>query len=52
VTRPLDVFEVRDGALWSDDGGHALLYAVRPRRAFGFGKGDAFSQTRWRFADG
>ena len=45
-------FTVREGQLWSEDGGPALLFAVRAIRAFGFGKGDAFSQTRWRFADG
>jgi general stress protein 26 len=43
------VFTVRDGAFWSDDGGEALLFEVRPMTAFGFGKGDVFSQTRWRF---
>jgi len=42
-------FSVGDGQLWSEDGGPALLFAVRATRAFGFGKGDAFSQTRWRF---
>lgn len=44
------VFTVRDGGFWSDDGGEALVFEVRPMKAFGFGKGDAFSQTRWRFA--
>jgi hypothetical protein len=43
-------FTVRDGAFWSDDGGTAVVFEVRPMKAFGFGKGDAFSQTRWRFA--
>ena len=43
---------MREGQLWSEDGGPALLFAVRATRAFGFGKGDAFSQTRWLFADG
>ena len=42
-------FEVRDGAFHSDDGGRALVFEVRARQGFGFGKGDAFSQTRWRF---
>jgi hypothetical protein len=44
------VFDVRDGALWiegSDDPG--LAYEIRPVKAFGFGKGDPFSQTRWQF---
>jgi hypothetical protein len=46
----LFVFEVRDGALWiegSEDPG--LAYELRPTKAFGFGKGESFSQTRWRF---
>jgi general stress protein 26 len=29
--------------------GDALIYEVAPSRAFGFGKGRTFSQTRWRF---
>lgn len=29
--------------------GPVLVYDVRARKAFGFGKGDTFSQTRWRF---
>ncbi len=29
--------------------GPALVYDVRVRKAFGFTKGDTFSQTRWRF---
>jgi hypothetical protein len=29
--------------------GAALVYDVRARKAFGFTKGDTFSQTRWRF---
>ena len=46
----LFVFHLRDGALWidgSDDPG--LAYEIRPAKAFGFGKGETFSQTRWRF---
>ena len=46
----LFVFDVRDGALWiegSDDPG--LAYEIRPVKAFGFGKGNPFSQTRWQF---
>jgi Pyridoxamine 5'-phosphate oxidase len=39
---------VRDGALHGE-GGEALVYEVRPTTVFGFGKGDPFSQTRWRF---
>jgi len=42
-------FDVRDGA-FHHSGGHALVYEVAPSTAFGFGKGDVYSQTRWRFA--
>jgi nitroimidazol reductase NimA-like FMN-containing flavoprotein (pyridoxamine 5'-phosphate oxidase superfamily) len=31
-------------------GGDALLYRVNPSRAFGFGKGGPYSQTRWSFS--
>ena len=41
-------FEVRDGA-FQGQGGPSLVFAVSPRTAFGFGKGEPFSQTRWRF---
>ena len=41
-------FTVRDGAFYGD-AGEALVFAVSPTTAFGFGKGDPFSQTRWRF---
>jgi hypothetical protein len=44
------LFTVRDGA-FVGDGGEALVFEVRPRQAFGFGKGDPFSQTRWRFQE-
>jgi hypothetical protein len=46
----LFVFHVRAGALWiegSEDPG--LAYEIRPTKAFGFGKGEPFSQTRWLF---
>ena len=42
-------YTVRDGALHGDGGNIALVYAVPPAKAFGFGKGEPFSQTRWRF---
>jgi general stress protein 26 len=45
----LFVFAVRDGAFWSEEAGKALVFEVKPEQAFGFGKGEAFSQTRWRF---
>jgi general stress protein 26 len=41
-------FVVRDGAFY-DDGGRAEVYEFTPTKAFGFGKGTPFSQTRWRF---
>jgi hypothetical protein len=41
-------FDVRDGA-FHGEGGRAEVYEVRPQTAFGFGKGEPFSQTRWRF---
>ena len=47
---------VRDGALYhahdadrGEDANAALVYEVAPTTAFGFGKGEPFSQTRWRF---
>jgi len=43
-------FEVRAGRFFQEgipDG--ALAYEVAPAKAFGFAKGDPFSQTRWRF---
>jgi hypothetical protein len=30
--------------------GEALVYRVAPTTVLGFGKGESFSQTRWRFA--
>lgn len=42
-------FTVRDGGFWSDDGGTALVFRIARRKGFAFGKGDEFSQTRWRF---
>ncbi len=42
-------FDVRDGAFIGDEGNVAQVYAVAPVTAFGFHKGEPFSQTRWRF---
>jgi nitroimidazol reductase NimA-like FMN-containing flavoprotein (pyridoxamine 5'-phosphate oxidase superfamily) len=42
-------FTVRDGAFVNNEGGMALVYKVAPATVFGFGKGELFSQTRWRF---
>jgi nitroimidazol reductase NimA-like FMN-containing flavoprotein (pyridoxamine 5'-phosphate oxidase superfamily) len=41
-------FEVREG-YFHHGPGRALVFAVAPRTVFGFGKGEPFSQTRWRF---
>lgn len=50
------IFTVEDGAfrhgdesLRGDDPGIAIVFAVAPVTAFGFGKGEVYSQTRWRF---
>ena len=49
-------FLVRDGAfvhaeesLRGDDPGAAHVFAITPSSAFGFAKGEVYSQTRWRF---
>ena len=43
-------FGVRDGLFTHSSGeGVALVFEVAPKKAFGFRKGDEFSQTRWRF---
>ncbi|MDW4907144.1 pyridoxamine 5'-phosphate oxidase family protein [Streptomyces sp. ADMS] len=41
-------FEVRNG-FFHHGPGHAVVFSVAPRTVFGFGKGEPFSQTRWRF---
>ena len=50
-------FTVSDGAFHhapdsvrEDDPGAAWVYRVDPATAFGFGKGETYSQTRWRFS--
>jgi nitroimidazol reductase NimA-like FMN-containing flavoprotein (pyridoxamine 5'-phosphate oxidase superfamily) len=42
-------FSVRDGAFFNDAAGQVLVFAIAPETAFGFGRGDQYSQTRWRF---
>ncbi|MFD7233840.1 pyridoxamine 5'-phosphate oxidase family protein [Streptomyces syringium] len=42
-------FDVRDGLFVNPGAGEAVVFAVTPRTAFGFGKGETYSQTRWRF---
>jgi general stress protein 26 len=41
-------FEVRDGAFHAG-GTDAWVFTVAPTAVFGFGKGNTYSQTRWRF---
>jgi general stress protein 26 len=41
-------YAVRDGAFYGE-GGRAEVYEVSPTTAFGFGKGEMSSQTRYRF---
>jgi nitroimidazol reductase NimA-like FMN-containing flavoprotein (pyridoxamine 5'-phosphate oxidase superfamily) len=41
-------FEVRNGSFHQGPG-NALVFSVAPGTVFGFGKGEPFSQTRWRF---
>lgn len=41
-------FDVRDGTFHQGDI-DALVYEVTPTTAFGFGRGERYSQTRWRF---
>ncbi len=41
-------FTVHDGAFDNGAGEMAWVYKVTPATAFGFRKGEAFSQTRWR----
>jgi hypothetical protein len=44
-------FEVRDGA-FAHPAGSALVFEVAATKALGFGKGEEYSQTRWRFDRG
>jgi nitroimidazol reductase NimA-like FMN-containing flavoprotein (pyridoxamine 5'-phosphate oxidase superfamily) len=42
-------FQVRDGGVAGEDGDVAPAFEVVPKRAFGFARGEQFSQTRWKF---
>ncbi|MFF7013667.1 MULTISPECIES: pyridoxamine 5'-phosphate oxidase family protein [Streptomyces] len=42
-------FDVEDGSFVQPEAGAAQVFAVHPRTVFGFGKGDPYSQTRYRF---
>ncbi|MER5751271.1 pyridoxamine 5'-phosphate oxidase family protein [Streptomyces sp. NPDC002088] len=46
---PVWHFDVREDGAFQAKHGPAFVFAVTPRTAFGFGKGESFSQTRWRF---
>lgn len=43
-------FTVQNGAFHHEGGGTALVFEVALSTAFGFGKGEPFSQTRYRFS--
>ena len=50
---PPFVYAVANGAFQHEvvgEGGEAIVFEVAPTTAFGFSKGEQFSQTRWRFA--
>lgn len=52
-------FDVREGAFYEARGrdprvdsrsdARVLVYRVTPTKVFGYGRGDVFSATRWRF---
>jgi general stress protein 26 len=42
-------FEVRNGVFHDPEGGDAPMFEVRPSKILAFGRGDKFSQTRYRF---
>ncbi|MEV6761245.1 pyridoxamine 5'-phosphate oxidase family protein [Streptomyces sp. NPDC051105] len=43
-------YEVADGC-FQHGPGRALVFAVRPRKVLGFGKGEPFSQTKWTWTE-
>jgi general stress protein 26 len=43
-------YEVTDGGFRHDGDHHALVFGVAPVKVLAFGKGEPFSQTRYRFA--
>jgi nitroimidazol reductase NimA-like FMN-containing flavoprotein (pyridoxamine 5'-phosphate oxidase superfamily) len=43
-------FDVKDGA-FRHEAGEAWVFAIAPNKVLGFGKGEPFSQTRYRFAN-
>ncbi len=46
----LFIHRVRDGTLYAEGAeGEVFAFEVKATKAFAFGKGESFSQTRWRF---
>jgi general stress protein 26 len=43
-------YTARDGVL-RGDGGESLVFRIKPAKVFAYGRGAAYSQTRWRFPD-
>lgn len=42
-------FDVGDGVFHHGDGGTAVVFEVRPVKAWGYGRQPLYSATRWRF---
>jgi general stress protein 26 len=42
-------FEVVDGGFHDPEGGDAFVFGVRPTKVLSFGKGEPYSQTRYRW---
>jgi hypothetical protein len=42
-------FEVGDGAFRDPEGRRGLVFGVSPMKVLSFGKGEPYSQTRYRF---
>ena len=42
-------FEVADGAFRDTEGRRGLVFGVTPTKVLSFGKGEPYSQTRYRF---
>jgi general stress protein 26 len=43
-------FHARDGMFHGDEGNAALVFALAPAKILAFGKGEPYTQTRFRFA--
>ena len=42
-------FEIRNGVFHDPEGGDAPMFEVRPTKVLAFGRGEHFTQTRYRF---